>query len=51
MDDAIDEPNETILVVISNPINANINQATGTVTIVDDEGLPTLSIADTNITE
>ena len=44
--DSIDEPDETFTIGLSNPVNASISVATGTMTITDDEGLVNLSIAD-----
>ena len=44
--DVIDELDETFSIGLSNPTNSAISAATGTVTITDDEGTPTLSIAD-----
>ena len=44
--DSIDEPDETFTIGLSNPVNASISVATGTMTITDDEGLVDLSIAD-----
>lgn len=48
--DNIDEINETILVNLTNPVNATLGTAQGTVLIQDDDG-PTLSIGDVSITE
>ena len=40
IDDGIDEPDETVIVTLSNPsANVVIGDATGTGTIIDDEGL------------
>ena len=44
--DSIDEVDETFTIGLSNPANSTISAATGTVTITDDEGTPTISIAD-----
>ena len=44
--DSLDEVNETFSIGLSNPTNSTISSATGTVTITDDEGTPTLTIAD-----
>ena len=49
--DTIDELDETLTVTLSNPTNSSISTATGTVTITDDEGTPTLSIADVTTTD
>ena len=43
--DTIDELNETFTIGLSNPTNAAISDNSATVTITDDEGTPTLSIA------
>jgi hypothetical protein len=43
---------ENFRVVLSSPsANATLGTATGTCTIVDDDGLPTLSVADATVTE
>ncbi len=39
--DTVSEPNETILVTLSNPIGATVGDANGVVTILDDEPDPT----------
>ncbi len=45
IDDGIDEPNETVVMTLSNPsANASIADATGTGTIIDDEGVPSVSV-------
>lgn len=44
--DPTDEANETVTVTLSNPSNVTLNDATGILTITDDDGAPTLSIAD-----
>ncbi len=49
--DALNEPNETVVVQLSNPSNATIATATGTGTINDDDGAPTLSISSPSVTE
>ncbi len=49
-DDA-NEPNETVIVTLSNPSNATISTATGTGTITNDDGVPTLSISSPTVTE
>ena len=43
--DTLDELNETFTIALSNPSNATISDATGVMTITDDEGTPTLSVA------
>lgn len=53
LDDTLKEDNETFSLTLSNP-SSNVtlpNQPTTTITIADDEGAPTLSIADTQIVE
>jgi methionine-rich copper-binding protein CopC len=49
--DTLDESNETATVTLSNASNASISDATGTLTIVDDDAAPTLSIDDVSYTE
>ena len=50
--DTVIEPNETLLVNLSNPVGATLGdaQAQGTI-VTDDASTPTLSIADASITE
>ena len=43
--DALNEPNETIAVKLSSPVNATISTATGTGTITDDDSQPTVSMS------
>ena len=43
--DAVDEPDETVVLKLSNASNATIGTATATGTITDDDGEPSLSIA------
>nr|WP_250646647.1 Calx-beta domain-containing protein [Pseudemcibacter aquimaris] len=43
-DDSTDENNETITATLSNPSNADIADATGVLTILDDDNPPSLSI-------
>ncbi len=50
-DDANFEPDETMTVVLSNPSNATIANATGTGTIVNDDALPLISIDDVALAE
>ena len=47
--DNIDEVDETVIVTLSNPSNVTINDAIGELTITDDDGVPTISIADATI--
>ncbi len=49
--DALVEADETFSVILSNPINATIGTGTGTGTILDDEGIPTVSIANKTANE
>ncbi|MCK6549144.1 hypothetical protein L6R52_25100, partial [Myxococcota bacterium] len=49
--DTLDEDNETVLVLLSNPVNAVIADGQGDGVIVDDDAPPTISIADTFVTE
>ncbi len=49
IDDNIDEPNETFTVTLSAPVNATINDGTGTVTIVDNE--PNTQFAINNVVQ
>ncbi len=49
--DALDEPNETFGVNLSNPQNATLGDATGAGTITDDDDPPAVSIGDASVTE
>ena len=49
--DAGFEPNETLVVNLTSPVNATIADAQATVTITNDDGQPSLSIADASVTE
>ena len=49
--DAGNEPDETVSVTLSNPMNATLSEATGTGVIVDDDTQPTLSIAAASVIE
>ena len=42
--DGVDEPNETVVLKLSDASNATIGTATATGTIIDDDGSPTLAI-------
>ena len=44
--DAVDETNETLIVNLSSAVNASINDGSGTLTITDDDGLPSITIDD-----
>ena len=50
-DDDLEELNEIFTVELSNPVNAMIASSTSTITITDDEGVPTLSIADVSTSD
>src|SRR5207247_2408934 len=43
--DIVDEPNETFTVNLFNPTNATLAGATGTGTIIDDDGPPTVTLS------
>ena len=44
--DGTDEPDETVTVVLSGPVNATLSStATGTGTITDDDGAPAVTLA------
>ena len=51
--DGTDEPDETVVVVLSTPVNATLGTATGTGTITDDDAAPgvALSLSDPSIIE
>lgn len=49
--DSIDEANETFFVNLSNATNATIADAQGNGEITDDDGVPTISIADISVDE
>jgi hypothetical protein len=50
--DLTDEPDQTFTVTISSPVDATLGaKTTATVTIVDDDGPPTISIGDNTVTE
>ena len=49
--DVLDEINETLAVILSNPTNATIADGSATGTILDDDPLPSLSIDDVSVTE
>ena len=44
--DTTDEPNETIKVTLSNPVNVTLNDPNGVLTITDDDTAPSISIDD-----
>jgi large repetitive protein len=49
--DALDEPDETVFVTLSDPSNAFVADGGGIGTISDDDAAPTLSIGDVTLTE
>ena len=49
--DTADEPDETVVVSLSGSVNAAISTASGTGTITDDDGEPSLSIDSPRVTE
>ena len=49
--DTADEPNEAFVVNLTAPTNATLSDAQGVGTILDDDGLPTLSIVDRAVVE
>jgi hypothetical protein len=49
--DALDEINETLLLTLSNPVNANLTDDEGTGTITDDDAAPALAISNATVTE
>ena len=50
-DDAINEPDETFFVNLSNPINATLADSQGVATIIDNDDPPAISINDVTVTE
>ena len=51
MGDALDEANETVVVILSSATNATIATGTGTGTITDDDDAPSLSVNSPSVTE
>ena len=49
--DLLDEPNERFKLTLSNPVGATLADATGVVTIADDDPLPRLQINDPGVAE
>ena len=49
--DVLDEADETIVVTLSAPVNATLAAASGTGTITDDDGAPTVSIDSPSVME
>ena len=50
-DDSDNEQNETVIVTLSSATNATISTAQGTGTIIDDDGMPALSIGSPSVIE
>ena len=51
LSDTDDESNETFLVNLSNPTNADLLDGVGEGTIIDDDGLPSLTISNVSVSE
>lgn len=51
IENLIDAPNKLFSLVLSNPNQALIADATGVATIIDDDGTPTLNVMDTSAEE
>ncbi len=51
LDDVDEEPDEDFSLVLSNPQGGDVQDAIGQATIVDDDGLPSLSVADVSLEE
>lgn len=49
--DSDDEPDESFTLNLTNPANADIIDAQGMATVIDDDGLPSLTIGDVNVVE
>lgn len=49
--DTIDEPDETLRLMISQPVNAVISTDTATITITDDDAAPSISASDVSVAE
>ena len=49
--DSLDEPNETVILTLSDPTNASLGTIEHTYTITDDDTAPSLSINDVSYTE
>src|SRR6056297_1807780 len=49
--DTLDEDDETLTLTLSNPVNADLDVATATGTILDDDPVPSLGIGDATVTE
>jgi hypothetical protein len=51
IDDPIDEPDERLMLTLSNPLHGALGNAVGVGTILDDDPPPSLSVADASILE
>ena len=51
IEDLTDESDENYTITLSNPTNASLTDASGLGTVVDDDGTPSLQVADTSATE
>jgi hypothetical protein len=51
IDDSLSEANETVIVTLSNSVNAVMGNATATGTIIDDDPLPGITIIDASMIE
>jgi hypothetical protein len=49
--DTLSEPNETVVVTLSNPVNASMGVSQAIGTIQNDDGVPVINIADVAVTE
>jgi hypothetical protein len=49
--DALDEDDETVLVVLGTPTNASLSDGDGVLTILDDDAAPVASLVDSSVTE
>lgn len=49
--DAVIEPDETVLVALSNLVHANPGDTDAVITMVDDDAVPTLSVAPVSVSE
>ncbi|WP_405228439.1 Calx-beta domain-containing protein, partial [Lentisalinibacter sediminis] len=49
--DTLDEVDETVTLAVSSPVNADLGDAEGTGTILDDDAPPSLTIADATVGE
>jgi len=51
IENLIDAPNKSFSLQLSSPSNATITDGTGIATIIDDDGTPTINIADSSANE